>query len=380
MSLFSDSHSAFRADLRAFIEERLTPHADEWEERCSFPRSLFQEFGSKGFLGLSRDPAFGGRGLDFGFNVVLAEELPRSKMMGLTLSILGQTNIYTPLLEHVGTPEQKAEFLLPTIRGHIVGALGVTEPSGGSDIIGMVRTQARDDGDFWVISGEKKFITNGPIADYVVALVRTRSDGGPYSLSLVIVPTKLPGFRVKEDLKKLGLRTSPTGWLEFKECRVPKRLTLGKPHLGHFYLMQNILEERLVGAVAGLATARLVFEDTVKHLQNRKAFGQPLAKLQAVRHRMSELAASQEACRRFTYSVCESFRDGKVEAKEICMIKFLVYETVQRIVEQCLQFHGGHGFLEDNWITRVYRDARALTVGGGSSELMKDLVAAYLRL
>jgi len=380
MGLFSDAHNAFRAELRAFIEQQLTPHADEWEQRCYLPRSIFREFGSRGLLGLNRDPAFGGRGLDFGYNVLLAEELPRAKMMGLTLSVLGQTNIYTPLLERLGTVDQKAEFLRPTIRGEMVGALGVTEPSGGSDIIGMVRTQAVDDGDFWIVSGEKKFITNGPIADYVVTLVRTRPQAGPYSLSLLIVPTNQAGFRVKEDLKKLGLRTSPTGWLEFTKCRVPKSLTLGKPHLGHFYLLQNILEERLVGAVAGLAAAKLVFEDTVEHLRSREAFGQPLGKLQAVRHRMSELAASHEACRRFTYSVCESFRDGKVEAKEICMIKFLVYETVQKIVEQCLQFHGGHGFLEDNWITRVFRDARALTIGGGSSELMKDLVATYLRL
>ncbi len=380
MSLFLDTHNAFRAEVRAFIEDRLTPNADEWEQRCYLPRSIFQEFGSRGFLGLNRDPAFGGRGLDFGYNVVLAEELPRAKMMGLTLSILGQTNIYTPLLERLGTSDQKAQFLRPTIRGEIVGALGVTEPSGGSDVIGMVHTQARDDGEFWIISGEKKFITNGPIADYVVTLVRTRPEGGPHSLTLVIVPTKVRGFLVKEELKKLGLRTSPTGWLQFEECRVPKSLTLGKPHLGQFYLSQNILEERLVGAVAALAAARLAFDDTVRHLQNRHAFGQRLSQLQAIRHGMSELAAWLEACRRFTYSVCESFRDGKLEAKEICMIKFLVYETVQKVIERCLQYHGGHGFLEDNWITRMYRDARALTIGGGSSELMKDLVAAYLRL
>lgn len=380
MPLFGSDHEEFRGRFRAFVESELTPHADDWEQRCYFPRDIFREFGRRGFLGLNRDPAFGGQGLDFGYNVVLAEELARSKMMGLTLSILGQTNIYTPLLERLGTPDQKAEFLLPTIRGDIVGALGVTEPSGGSDIIGMVRTQAREDGDYWVISGEKKFITNGPIADYVIALVRTRPEGGPYSLSLVIVPTNLPGFRVKEELKKLGLRTSPTGWLQFEDCRVPKALTLAKTHLGHFYLARNILEERLVGAVAALAATWLVLEDTIKHLRTREAFGRTLSKLQAIRHRMSEMAAQHEACRRFTYSVCESFRDGKVEAKEICMIKFLVYEAVQRTVEQCLQYHGGHGFLEENWIARMYRDARALTIGAGSSELMKDLVAGYLRL
>jgi alkylation response protein AidB-like acyl-CoA dehydrogenase len=214
----------------------------------------------------------------------------------------------------------------------------------------------------------------------LIVLVRTRAEPSINSLSLVIVPTDTPGFRVKETLRKLGMHTSPTGWLQFDHCRVPKRLTLGKVNLGYHYVARNILEERLVGGAAAVATADLVLHSTIDYLKQRRAFDQPLSHLQAVRHRIAELAAEVEAGRRFVHSVAESYRDGHVEAKEICMIKFQVFESVQRIVERCLQLHGGYGFLEENWIARVYRDVRVLSVGGGASELMKDLVASYLRL
>lgn len=380
MTLFSDAHDAFRARVRRFVEERLTPHADDWERRGAFPRSVFRELAAEGFLGLTHDPRYGGQGLDFGYNVALAEELPRSKMMGLTLSVVAQTNIFPPLLARLGTDEQKREFLAPAIRGEKIGAVASSEPTGGSDIVRAIHCTAEDDGDFWVVTGEKKYITNAPIADFIITLVRTRPEYATNSLSLVIIPTDTPGFRVKETLRKLGMHTSPTGWIEFDHCRVPKRLTLGKPNLGYHYVARNILEERLVGGAAGVALAQFVLKETILYLQQRAAFNQTLSQLQAIRHRIAELAADVEISKRFVHSVCESYRDGKVEAKEICMIKFRVFEAVQQVVERCLQLHGGYGYMEDNWITRVFRDARVLSVGGGPSELMKDLVAGYLRL
>jgi citronellyl-CoA dehydrogenase len=380
MSLFGPEHEAFRRRVRQFVTERLTPHADEWEHQAAFPRELFRELAQQGFLGLTHARRYGGQQLDFGYNVVLAEELPRSKMMGVTLSILAQTNIFPPLLALLGTEEQKEEFLAPAIRGEKIGAVASSEPGGGSDIVRAIQCTAVDDGDCWIITGEKKFITNGPIADFVITLVRTKAEPTINSLTLVIIPTNTAGFRVKETLRKLGMHTSPTGWLEYDHCRVPKRLTLGKPNLGYFYVARNILEERLVGGASAVALAGLVLEDTIRHLQNRPAFNQRLADLQAIRHRIAEMAAEIEMAKRFVHSVCESYRDGHVEAKEICMIKFQVFEMIQRVVERCLQLHGGAGFLEDNWIARVYRDARVLSIGGGPSELMKDLVAGYLRL
>jgi alkylation response protein AidB-like acyl-CoA dehydrogenase len=243
-----------------------------------------------------------------------------------------------------------------------------------------VHCTAVDDGDFWVITGEKKWITNGPIADFIITLVRTRPEPKTNSLSLVIVPTDTPGFRVKENIRKLGMRTSPTGWLEFDGCRVSKRLTLGKPNLGYHYVARNILEERLVGGASAVSLAGIALAETIDYLRKRIAFDRPLSQLQALRHYIADLAADIELSKRFVHSVCETYRDGRVEAKEICMIKFRVFETVQRVLEKCLQYQGGQGFLEDNWMTRAFRDARVLSVGGGPSELMKDLVAGYLRL
>jgi len=380
MSLFTDVHRAFRGEVRKFVEERFTPNANEWEQQGAFPVTVFRDLGTAGLLGITHEPKYGGRGLDFGYNVALAEELPRSRMMGLSLSIIAQTNIFPPLLASLGTQEQKEQFLAPAIRGDKIGCVASTEPSGGSDVVRAIQCTAESDGDFWVITGEKKFITNGPIADFVIALVRTRPEVGTNSLTLIIVPTDIPGFRVKAVLRKLGMHTSPTGWLEFDHCRVPKRLTLGKPNLGYFYVSRNILEERLVGGASAAALARLVLDDTIRYLKHRVLFQRPLSEMQAVRHRVAEMAAEIEMSTRFVHSVCETYRDGKVEAKEICMIKFEVFEMVQRVIERCLQLHGGFGFLEENWMTRAFRDARVLSVGGGASELMKDLVAGYLRL
>jgi alkylation response protein AidB-like acyl-CoA dehydrogenase len=233
MTLLGPDHAAFRSRVRAFVEEHLTPHADAWERAQTIPREVFAALGGAGFLGLTRDPAFGGQGLDFGHTIVLAEELPRSHMMGLALSVVAQTNIFPPLLASLGTDSQKREFLAPAIRGEKIGALASSEPAGGSDIVRATHTTAVDDGDFWVVTGEKKFITNGPIADFVITLVRTRPEPSTQSFTLLIVPTDTPGFAVKETMQKIGMHTSPTGWLAFDACRVPKANTLGRVHLGY---------------------------------------------------------------------------------------------------------------------------------------------------
>jgi citronellyl-CoA dehydrogenase len=380
MSLFSEEHQAFRSQLRGFVEQHLQGHATEWEQQQTLPRTVFSDLGAAGYLGVSLPAAYGGQGRDFGFTVVLAEELPRSRMMGLSLSVLAHITFFAPLLVTQGSEEIKRDFLAASIRGEKIGALAVTESTGGSDFVHAIQCRADDDGDFWVVHGEKKFITNGPIADFVLVLARTRPDPSPHSLTLILVPTDTPGFQVKESLRKLGMHTSPTGWLTFDGCRVPKRYTIGKPNLGYFYVTHNLHQERLIAAACAVAAAQLVLDETIAHLRQRVAYERPLAALQAVRHTVSDMAAELEMARRFVYSVCESFRDGQVEAKEISMIKFKVVEIVQRVVERCLQLHGGAGFLEDSFAGRVYRDVRVLSLGGGVSELMKDLVASYLRL
>jgi alkylation response protein AidB-like acyl-CoA dehydrogenase len=378
--LFSTAHAAFRAEARRYIDEHLVPHVDTWEQQEDLPREVMRDLGAAGLLGLNYPPEYGGRGLDFGYNVVFAEELPRCRALGVPLSIFAQTHFVPPLLARLGTEEQKRAYLAPLLRGTRIAAVASSEPTGGSDIVRAIRCSAEDGGDAWVINGEKKFITNGPIADFVVTLVRTRPEPTINSLSLIIVPTDTPGFSVKAVLKKLGVRSSPTGWLEYRDCRVPKHLTLGQVNLAYHYVARNILEERLIGGVGAVALGELALRDTIAHLKSRPAFGGTLAQLQALRHLIAEMAADLEAARCFVHAVCTAFRDGRAEAKEICMIKFHVFELVQRVVERCLQLHGGSGFLEESWIARAYRDVRVLSIGGGPSELMKDLVAAYLRL
>jgi citronellyl-CoA dehydrogenase len=380
MSLFTEAHQSFRRRVRQFVNTRLTPNADRWEREAVFPPELFRELGKAGLLGLGHDRRYGGQELDFGFDIVLAEELARCKAAGLALSIVAQNHFFMPLLARHGSEQQRREFLAPAIRGEKVGALASTEPGGGTDIVNAIRCEARDHGDDWVICGEKKYITNGPIADFIVLLARTRPEPSTTSLTLIIVPTDTMGFRVRETLRTLGLHTSPTGWLEFDNCSVPKSLTLGRQNLGFFYATQVFLVERLIGSASALALASLALEDTITYLRNRVAFGEPLSQMQVIRHRVSEMAAEIEMARRFVYSVCESYKQGVVEAKEICMIKFQVPELVQDVIRRCLQLHGGYGFLEDNWLARAYRDARFLTVGGGATEAMKDMVASYLRL
>jgi citronellyl-CoA dehydrogenase len=380
MSLFSEAHHAFRRRVRQFVAEHLAPHTDEWERRQIFPLEIFRELGAEGFLGMTHPQAYGGSGHDFGYAIVMAEEWPRSRSAGLALSIVAQTHFFSPLLAALGTEEQKQRFLVPAIRGELIGALASTEPAGGTDIANAIACRAEDEGDHWVITGEKKYITNGPIADFVVTIVRSKPEIGPNSLSLVIVPTQTPGFRVREKLRTLGLHTSPTGWLEFDHCRVPKSLTLGKPHIGFYYAGKMFLEERLIGCAGAVAMAQLVLEETMDYLRHRQAFGKPLSHMQTIRHRIVEMAAEVEMGRRFIHSVSANYAGGTVEAKEICMAKFTIPEMVQRIVGQCLQFHGGYGFLEENWLSRAYRDMRFLSVGGGATESMKDLAASYLRL
>lgn len=378
MALFREEHERFRREVRELIEKELAPRAAEFDDPQVI-RKAFRQFGAWGWLGLSVPAEYGGRGGDLAYDVVLAEEIPRARTMGLALSLGVHSQFVVPHLLSYGTETLRRDIVPALVRGEKIAGIAATEPTGGTDLVRSVQCTAVDDGDFWVISGEKKFITNGPIADYVLALVRTSPNVATTSFALVLVPTDVPGFEAST-LRTMGVKASPTGWLKFRECRVPKSMTVGKPTLGFLYLMNGLQRERLVLAVSAVALADLVLQETIARVRARMIFGHPLAELQTVRHRIAEMAAEIEANRRFVRSVAESYRDGRVEGKEICMIKFHVMESVQRVVGQCLQLHGAEGFLEDNWISRVFRDTRVLTIGGGVSEAMKDLVAGYLRL
>ena len=378
MALFTPAHDQFRREVRDIVETELAPRAAEFEEP-SVVRSLFSRFGAWGWLGLSVPSEYGGRGLDFSYDVVLAEELPRCRTMGVALSLAAHAHFVIPYLVAHGSEAQRRNLLPDLVRGTKVAALAATEPTGGTDLVRSVQCTAEDDGDFWIINGEKKFTTNGPIADYVLTLVRTAHSSGTTSFTLVMVPTNTPGLEVTT-LRTMGMKSSPTGWLRFRGCRVEKSMTVGRQNLGFLYLMNGLQRERLIASVSAVALAELALTETASRVRSRMIYDGRLADLQTVRHRIAEMAAEIESCRRFVHSVAETYRDGRIEGKEICMIKFHVMEKVQNILGACLQLHGGEGYLDDHWLSRVFRDSRVFTIGGGVSEAMKDMVAGYLRL
>jgi len=361
------SNTGFRAGLRKFVERELLPRAKAWEDAGRFPRSVLQEFGRRGLISL--DPQH---------KAVLAEELPRSESLGLALSVFVQSNLIAPLLAELGTKRQKQLRLQPLLKGKIMGAMAVSEPSAGSDLAAL-RCSARRAGHHFLIDGIKTYVTNGACANFLIVAARTRDEEGLGALSLLLVPRSAPGLRVRP-LATLGLKSAATGEITFRGVRVPESALLGQEGAAFGYIQQALNHERLFGGLACVAWAQYALEKTAAFAGQRRAFGQPLTKFQAIRHQFAEMATLLEAARQLNYATFARWVGGKDATKEICMIKLFSYQTAQQVIERCLQLHGGAGYLDNQWISRFYRDARALTIAAGTPEIMKELIAAYLRL
>ncbi len=374
---FTEAHEMFRKSVRDFAEKELAPHAEEWERERLFPRQVFEEMGKLGFLGARYSEVLGGSGGDIWHTCVLAEELPRSRMAGLTMSILVQTDMATPIIDEIGTQEQKEEFLMPAIAGEKIASLGVSEPGAGSDVAG-IRTVARSDGDDYVISGQKTWITNGTRADFITLAVRTDPDNRYGGVSLVLFPTDTPGFSVGKKLEKIGNHCSDTAELFFDECRIPKRYLLGEEGHGFYYIMQNFQGERLVGAMSGTAGAQLVLDDTRRYVAEREAFGRPLQGFQVVRHQLVDCETELELCRNMTYHAADMFERGVPCQREISMAKLVVSERSMQVIDRCLQLHGGMGYVEEGPVARAWRDARLLGIGGGTNEIMREIITKMM--
>ncbi|MBI4577974.1 MAG: acyl-CoA dehydrogenase family protein [Planctomycetes bacterium] len=370
---FTEEHQMIREAVRRFVESELTPHAQEWEAAQAFPVEVYRRMGELGFLGIHYPEALGGGGMDFFGAACMIEELTRSGMAGLNMAILVQAYMATPVIHALGTPDQQEEFLAPAIRGERIAALGVSEPGAGSDVSG-IRTRAVRSGDDYVIDGQKTFITSGTRADFITLLVRTGADphGG---LSLVLFPTDTPGFRVGRSLRKMGNHTSDTAELYFEGCRIRRRLLLGEEGRGFYYLMAHFQEERLVAALAAVAHADRALEQALAYTAGRTAFGRPLDRMQVLRHRLADMACETEAARRLAYHATWLFSTGQSCVTEVSMAKVVCTETCQRVVDSALQMHGGYGYIEEYPICRAYRDVRLLTIGGGTTEVMKEIVA-----
>ncbi len=385
---FKEEHQIFRQQVRAFAENELAPKVDQWEQEKIFPNSVFQRAGELGILGAHYPEDVGGGGGDFWMSVVKSEELTRCGAAGVTMGLLVQADMATPVINDLGSREVKDEFLAPALRGEKIAALGVTEPGAGSDVAGL-RTTARAVGDEYVINGSKTYITNGTRADFVTLMVKTDPDAGHNGISIIVCPTDVKGFSVSKKLEKAGNWSSDTAELFYEDVRVPKRYLLGQEGMGFVYLMQNFQSERLVGCVSGLAGSKLALDRSVQFGRERSAFGKPLIKREYWQQKFVDLYTKYEAAKALTYNACAAYNEEKFvnqgaismeTTRLVSMSKAYVGDVTAEVMDQCLQFHGGMGYLEDLWVSRAWRDARLFRIGGGATEVMRYTIAKIMGL
>lgn len=371
---WSDEHVQLRDSVRKFAEQELAPHRHEWDKAEKFPREVFKQLADLGVLGIRFDPAIGGLGLDWWYTAAYVEGLSHARNAGLIMSVLVDTDMATPIIDEIGTKEQKEEFLAPVIRGEKVAALGVSEPNCGSDVA-AIRTTAKKDGGDYVINGQKTYITNGSFADFVTLAVRT-GDEGHGGVSLVLFPTNTKGFSVGRKLDKLGTRSVDSCELHFDNCRIPQRYLLGQENAGFYYIMTNFQGERLVAAVIANVGMELAVQDAIKFGNDRKAFGRPISSFQVWKHKFAEHLTSIAASKALTYTAVDKLAEKNPQAatKLVSMAKLFSTDLAQRVTYDCLQFHGGAGFIEEYDIARQFRDVRLLPIGGGTSEVMKEII------
>ncbi|MFL5417981.1 MAG: acyl-CoA dehydrogenase family protein [Myxococcales bacterium] len=370
---FTPEHDLFRKNLRSYVERELAPHALEWDEAGIFPREVFRGLAELGALGVNYPEEVGGSGGDYWHVVVLAEELVRSQNAGVNMGVLVQGQIATPIIAEIGTAEQKREFLAPALAGDKIAALGISEPDAGSDVAN-IKTTARKVGDDYVINGAKMWITNGSRADFITLAVRT-GGAGYGGVSLLTFPTDAKGFSVSKKLEKIGNLSSDTALLFFEDCRVPARYLLGEENEGFYHVMTNFQGERLVASVGAVAGMQQMVDDAIRYGNERSAFGKPLVKFQVWRHKLVEHLTAIEAARWLTYRACDLFARKEPAVKEISMSKLFAGDLMQRVVYDCQQIYGGMGYVVETPIARAFRDARLLTIGGGTSEIMKEIIA-----
>ncbi len=388
LSPFTEEHEMFRKEVRAFAERELAPRVDQWEEDKLFPNSVFKQAGELGIFGAHYPEDVGGAGGDFWMSIVKSEELPRCNAAGVTMGLLVQSDMATPVIGDIGTKEQKAEFLTPAIEGDKIAALGVSEPGAGSDVAGL-RTTARLVGDEYVINGSKTYITNGTRCDFVTLMVKTDPEAGHNGISIILFPTDVKGFGVSKKLEKAGNWSSDTAELFFEDCRVPKRYLLGQEGMGFMYLMQNFQSERLVGCASAIAGSQLALDRSVEWGRERTAFGKPLIKREYWQQKFVELYTKLEAARALTYKACAHYNEEKFvqkgmlsmeTTKLVSMAKAFTGDVTSEVMDQCVQFHGGMGYLEELWVARAWRDARLFRIGGGTTEVMRYATAKIMGL
>jgi acyl-CoA dehydrogenase len=365
--------------VRQFVDKEIRPHVDEWETAGQFPRELFRRAGGLDLLGLKYEEKYGGTNAGVLYEAVLFEELARCGSGGVAAGIGAHIAIATPPISDFGTDAQRRRWLAPAIKGEKIVALGVTEPSGGSDIA-HVETSARRDGDGYVVNGSKMFITNGVHADVVVVLARSKPEGGHHGLTLLAIDRDTPGYSVGRKLDKLGWRASDTAELVFQDCRVPVENRLGEEHNGFYLAVENFQWERLWIAISAVASAQRSLELAIDYAANRVQFGKRLTDLQVIRHQIAEMALVLEQARQLTYHALWLHSQKIPCTKEVSMAKIAATEADVAIADRALQIHGGYGYMMEFPIQRAWRDARLGPIGAGTNEIMREIIARELDL
>jgi citronellyl-CoA dehydrogenase len=372
---FTKDHEMVRRAVRDFVRKEINPFMDEWEEIGVPPlHELFQKMGELGFLGIRYDPKYGGQGLDYWYELVFLEELGHIHGLSIPTAIAVQTHMATPAINEFGSEYLKETYLKPAVEGKLVSAIAVTEPGAGSDVSALATTAKRS-GDHYVLNGSKTFITNGTQADFLTLLARTSDDPGYHSFSLFVVPTHLPGFSVSKKLDKMGVRASDTAELFFDNMKIPAENIIGKEGEGFIYQMQQFQHERFALFPVAYTAAKDIIDLTVDFIKNRIVFGKPLIQKQVLRHRLAEWIVEIEAMRQMTYHIVHMKTNGLDATREVSMAKYFGGKLLRKVADGCLQMFGGLGFMNEMLISRYYRDARLMSVGGGADEVMLDVIA-----
>ena len=370
--IFTDEHEQLRESIRNFATKELAPHADEWEE-TTFPNWVFTRMGELGFLGLDKPEEYGGQGGDYYSAMVLAETIGYSNSGGMCMGVAVHTDMAMPPILAFGTEEQKQEWVVPAIKGEKILCLGITEPDAGSDVAG-IKTRAVRDGDEYVINGSKTYITNGHRADVIVLVTKTDPDAGYDGFTLFLVPMDSPGVIREKKLEKLGMHASDTALLAFQDVRVPDTAVLGEVGKGFYHIMWELQGERLHGAVGCVAGAQRCFDRTLQYAKERTAFGKPIGNFQVIRHKFAEMATKIETARQLAYTTAWRFQNGEYPVREISMAKLYASQIAVEVADECIQIHGGAGYMKEYGVERAWRDLRLNRIGAGTDEIMLDVI------
>ncbi|MFN8113854.1 MAG: acyl-CoA dehydrogenase family protein [Solirubrobacterales bacterium] len=376
--IFTDEHEDLRESMKSWVLKEVTPHAEEYEESY-WPDSVLHRMAELGYVGLCFPEEYGGQGGDYYYSLVRAECLSYAESGGLGMGLAVHTDMVLPPIELLGTEDLKQRYLVPGIKGEKIACLGITEPGAGSDVAG-IRTTARRDGDEYVINGSKIFITNGARADFILLVTKTDPDGGHDGITLFIVDLKdddgnyVPGFTVSRTLDKLGMHSSDTAELSFEDVRVPAENILGQEGKGFYHISWELQGERLVAAAGSVAGAERMFEKTLEYAKEREAFGRPIGKFQAIRHKFAEMATKIEAAKQLTYSTAWRFNNGEYPVREITATKLYTSRVACEVADECIQIHGGYGYMKEYGIERAYRDVRLNRIGAGADEIMLEVI------